>query len=288
MKILTKQESSAKPLIELLIAGLFWGFGFIATVWSLKFISFGAIIAYRSIGAFLFGLPFILKYGKQLKNELRLAFWPGLFLSLTLSWQAWGLVNTSATKSAFITTLYVIIVPVVSFFFLKKPLQKKHWFYVLLSLVGVALITELHDLSMNQGDLLTLVAAFLAAIHILIIDSVIRKSKSYFALNVMQFFWCSLFTLPWLLVDSRSDLSLLDTKAWLGMMSLTLGSSLLAFYLQLKAQERLSPAVASVLFLLESPFTLILAFLFLNETLNFTQAAGAALIFATCVATSRE
>jgi drug/metabolite transporter (DMT)-like permease len=63
------------------------------------------------------------------------------------------------------------------------------------------------------------------------------------------------------------------------MASLSIGSTTLAFYLQTRAQARLSATVSSIIFLLESPFALIFAFLLLGESLSFMEASGALLIF---------
>jgi drug/metabolite transporter (DMT)-like permease len=79
------------------------------------------------------------------------------------------------------------------------------------------------------------------------------------------------------------DLMSLSHLGWLGMLALILGSTLLAFFLQVRAQKILQPTVASIFFLLESPLGLAFGFLLLNETLKPLQFAGAALIFFSCV-----
>jgi drug/metabolite transporter (DMT)-like permease len=75
-------------------------------------------------------------------------------------------------------------------------------------------------------------------------------------------------------------------KAVIGLLSLSLGSTTLAFYLQVRAQAHLSATVSSLLFLLESPFALIFAFLLLGESLSTMEAIGAFLIFTAAVLAS--
>jgi drug/metabolite transporter (DMT)-like permease len=71
--------------------------------------------------------------------------------------------------------------------------------------------------------------------------------------------------------------------AIIGLLSLTFGSTLIAFALQVRAQRVLSPSIASLIFLLESPFALIFAIYFLNESMTDLQATGALLIFFSAV-----
>jgi drug/metabolite transporter (DMT)-like permease len=70
------------------------------------------------------------------------------------------------------------------------------------------------------------------------------------------------------------------------MFSLAFGSTVLAFFLQVKAQAFLSPTVASLLCLLESPFAMIFAAALLGETLGPLEGAGAALIFVSAAGAS--
>ena len=66
----------------------------------------------------------------------------------------------------------------------------------------------------------------------------------------------------------------------MGLLMLGIGSTLIAFYLQIKAQKVLSSTVSSLFFLLESPFALLFAFFLLGESLNMKQGIGALLIIA--------
>lgn len=283
---LTKQNSLLRPLTELTVASIFWGFGFIATIWALKFIGFPAVIFYRCLGAFVLGFFLLLIFRvphSVLKNEFRLSLIPGFLMSLFLVMQAWGLVTVSATKSAFITVLYVVFVPVLAYFLIKEKLHPLHWLCVLISLVGTYLIANVQWGGWSFGDTLTLGNAFVAALHILAVDRIASKSQNSFALNVFQSMWACLFTLVISGLDPRWDLLQMDLSGWIGIISLAFGSSLLAFYLQVRAQKDLNPSVASILFLLESPVTYIFAYFILNERLTQAQWLGAILISASCL-----
>lgn len=286
---LTKRKSLLRPLIELLIAAVFWGFGFVATIWSLPFLSPSAIIAYRFLTAFVvgaFALPFLNLTKTELLNEFKLSAAAGLLLGLCLFLQTVGLQYTTATNSAFITTLYVIIVPLVARLFMNHKLYFFHWLSVAIALVGTAMIVKLSRLELNLGDSYTLVCAVVASLQIVYISWISKKSKDPFALNTFQSLWAGapfLIMLGPELELGKWNLFALNVNGWIGMLSLTFGSTLLAFYLQLKVQKELKPSLASLLYLLESPFSCLFAVILLKETLELSQYLGALLIVFACL-----
>lgn len=284
--VLIKQKSLLKPLIELFFASALWGFGFIGTIWALQFIGFPAVIFYRFFIAFIVGLAilFLQKVSTKIMiAEFRNAVWPGLFLSTCLILQTWGLKTVSASKSSFITVMYVIIVPILAYFYSKERLNPWHWASVALALLGTALIVDLQWSSWTIGDTVTVGNAFMAAVHIIAIDQLTKKSKNLFAFNVFQSFWTALFALSFAPLDNRWDLMTMNLNGWIGIISLSFGSSLIAFFLQVRSQQVLSPSIASVVFLMESPFTLLFAYFLLGDRLSSSQFVGAGLIIIACL-----
>jgi drug/metabolite transporter (DMT)-like permease len=281
-------KSTAKPFFELILAGALWGFGFVATVWCFAQWDIPAILFYRFAGAA--GLGFlILKWQKvsqeTLKKEARLALWPSFFLAMTLLFQTYGLAGTGATKSAFITTTYVVFVPLFSFALGIEKIRWIHWLWVALSLLGgfLTFSVPLNDWSWSEG--LTGLNALAASAHILAVGKVAKQSQNSLAFNTWQSFFIAGLCLPLGIGRGHWSLWPVSAKALIGLLALTFGSSFLAFLLQIRAQKLLKPSLASLLFLLESPFSFVFAFLFLHESLNLTQSCGALLILLACAAT---
>jgi drug/metabolite transporter (DMT)-like permease len=282
-----------KPSIELLFATVLWGFGFIATVWLLPFLSPAAILSYRFIFTFIIGLAIlpllkVLKLQRRdwrqaVREEFKYSAPSGLLLGLCIYLQTWGLEKTSATNSGFITTLYVVFVPFIASIFLKEKLDPLHWVGVFLALLGTGFIVQLRDLQLNFGDLLTLGCSIVAAIQIVYIGWIGNRSHSPLTLNILQCLWAGLPFLSFApLQHNKWLLSSLDFKAWLGLLALIFGSNLIAFSLQLKAQKEMPASLASLFYLLESPLACLFAIFFLNETLVWSQGLGAFLIFTSC------
>ena len=118
-------QNTRLAVFQLIVANFFWGFGFIPSVWVLGSLHPAAIIFYRFLGAGLATIAIFLVSKTKfppLGESLRIGFIPGIFLALTLVLQAWGLKYTTATKSAFITILYVIFVPIMAALLVAWPL----------------------------------------------------------------------------------------------------------------------------------------------------------------------
>jgi drug/metabolite transporter (DMT)-like permease len=278
--------TKTRALVELLVAGLFWGFGFVGTVWCLRALSPSAIVFYRFAIAFVTGMAFLLwkrKSKSLLLSEMGLSLVPGVFLWLTLFLQTWGLEHTTATNSTFITTLYVVLVPLLNSITGNEKLSWVHWLCVAIALAGTSLIVQVQNLTvLNWGDLMTFGCAIFAAIHIIVIGQRAMKTKDDFAFNTFQSFWMAAFSLVLFPFSSKWSLPALTNEGWIGMLALGFGSSLIAFFLQIRAQKVITPSTISLLFLLESPISCVFAFFLLNETLNGWQWIGAILILLAC------
>ncbi|MEQ1665613.1 MAG: DMT family transporter [Bdellovibrionales bacterium] len=300
-------------LFELLVATAVWGMGFVATIWALKIWSAAEVTVLRFFFAtlpaafyFLFSKSTLL----DIKLESRLSFWPGLYLALTMVLQTIGLNFTTPAKSAFITTTYVVIVPLL-LHFLKDKVSLRHWIWVFVALLGTYFVSGAFEaVGFKLGDIPTILCAFGAALHILSLDKVAQKSKNSIIFGITQSFWALIFCLVFLAIESLIDpginlkifhfefIKIFDFKnylntvtnfdhttflAWAGILSLAFGSTVIGFTLQVRAQKDISASLASVLFLLEAPMAFLFSYLFLHEMMSGLQWVGAILILASCI-----
>lgn len=280
--------STQRASFELTLASVFWGFGFIGARWALVVMGPLWITGLRFTLAFLFSLPIIIFLAKKsdhshIKENLYQSLTPGILLALTIIFQTWGLEYTTATNSGFITTLYVLFVPMLEAIFFKKRMESANFVLVAVALFGTALICDWSASVWNKGDFLTLLCALASAGHIVWISHVAHKVKSPFTFNSFQSFWCGLIGVASALIFEPFRFESGNFNAIFGFCSLLFGSTLLAFFIQIRAQKVLSTTTASLLCLLESPFAAIFAFWLLAERLGFTQWLGALLIiFSAC------
>jgi len=287
-------RSQWRAVVELVFAASLWGFGFVAVVWALEKVTPIQLTFLRFFLAALLGLGLLLHSRLRAhfcsRDLWRLSFWPAILLVATLLVQTWGLRYTTAVKSGFITTLYVVIVPVMESLISRQPLRPALWACVGVAMLGTALIVNLGLESLNFGDFLTLICAFFAAGQIMAIGWVSRKVRAPFTFNLIQTWWAVLLLAPLLSSEpmSWSQMTLWDwsSKPLFGLLTLAFGSTVVAFFLQVRAQAKISATVSSLLFLLESPFALLFAVLLLAESLSILEGMGALLIFLAAVVAS--
>jgi drug/metabolite transporter (DMT)-like permease len=277
--------------LELFTAAMFWGFGFIASVFVLRETGAAHLAFLRFAISGLVVLPYALNPAGRasILKYLRPTFWPAMMLAGLIIMGNWGLQYTTATKSGFITTLYVVFVPLLEAYFNKRRVPQFLWLCVLISMAGTALIVNLGLDSLNRGDAMTLAAALFASFQILLIGRVTRSIDKPLLFNGVQSLWGALVCAP--IAFWPGAVAATPTQIWhwplvaqLSLLCLGFGSTVIAFALQLRAQARLSPTVASLLFLLESPIALVFAMLLLGERLTASEVVGAILIFTSAVA----
>jgi drug/metabolite transporter (DMT)-like permease len=281
-RALTSSRKRLQAGLELSTAGAIWGFGFVAAVWILPFVGpiwiSGLRFAVSSAVVGLAALLFPRLRAQFSREDFRASMLPGFAIASMMILQTVGLRFTTATNSGFITTLYVVLVPLIQSVFFGKRVSVWTFSLILVAFVGTALIANLHAGAWNIGDLFTLGCALLAAVHILMIDRFAAKATSPLSLNTFQSFWGALLCLPLAIWLEPAPSLRAPAIAWLGLGFLTFVSTMGAFLIQIRAQRVLSPVTASLLFLLESPFSAVFAYFLLREQLSAEQWAGGVMI----------
>jgi drug/metabolite transporter (DMT)-like permease len=275
--------TKSRAAVELTFASALWGFGFVATIWALKSHTSAELLVLRFLIALVAGIPLSLWMCRKLLkgshlHEIKIAFVPGVLLGAFLLLQTLGMETTTATKSGFITTLYVLFVPLANQILFKQRPKRTHYFYALDALLGTYFLMGADLSFLVKGDLLTLIAAVVGAFHIISIGYFAPQSRNSFVMNNSQSFWSLLFFIPFLFTQEKINVNFEAGLPLIGILFLGLGSSLLAFAIQIRTQKVISDELASQLFLLEAPFSFAFAFVFLGETLGFLQLFGALLI----------
>ena len=276
-----------RTYLELLLATLIWGFGFVAAEWAL--VGMGPVLntALRFWIAVFF-LHAIFRFKYQVKEWLSLIL-PGLLLFGMMVCQTWGLKYTSASRSGFITVLYVLFVPFFERYFMGTKLRPMLSIWILMALTGTSLICGVvtraginHDFlgAINIGDGLTLICAICGAAHIIVVNQTLNRVDSAAKYHIYQSVWIALFST--LLVFFTEGFGALwapwSMKVWLGLLHLGILSSGIAFLIQIRAQKTIAPTTFGLLVLLESPWALFFSVMFGMETLSWMQFAGAGLI----------
>jgi drug/metabolite transporter (DMT)-like permease len=191
--------------------------------------------------------------------------------------QTFGLKLTTATKTAFITALYIPLVPVFSALIHRRAPQAAESTGVLMAAVGMGLMTAHRNLlEVSAGDLLVAGCAVAFALHIVALGHFARAADTG-TLAVTQIATCALLAsaLFWWAEPVRIRWS---GRVWLALLVTSLLATALAFALQTWAQRFSSPTRTALLFSLEPVFAWVTSWLVAGETLTGRTLGGAALI----------
>jgi drug/metabolite transporter (DMT)-like permease len=193
--------------------------------------------------------------------------------------QTFGLRSTTPSKSAFITGLSVVLVPLLSSLVYRKAPEIAEVLGVLLASGGLALMTlDERSFTISTGDMLTLISAFGFAIHIMVLGHYSR-SGGFEALSVVQVVTCAtiaLGTFWW--VETPHVVwrpSLLIALAITGLLATALAFTVMAW-----AQQHTTPTRTALVFVLEPVFAALTSFLVEGELFTPRGGVGAALILA--------
>lgn len=276
---LTKRELLADGI--LLLTALIWGSAFAVVKNSLDSFPPAALITMRYvIATALTGVAF----RKHLKNLTRGDVIRGAFVGLMLSSayivQTVGLTYTTAGKNAFLTAVYVLLVPFFGMILFRQRLGKANFIAAGMMLLGIgALSLDGEGGGLNIGDMLTLLCSVLFAAHIVSVERSQRKMNAY-ALIVLQFAFCALYALAYTLLFERGQPLIFTRSSVGGMLYLAVFSTTIAMSLQNIGQSMAPASHASILLSLESVFGVLFSCLILGETVTGKMLLGFVMIFA--------
>jgi len=273
----------------LLLTALIWGTAFVAQRSGMEYVGPFTFNAIRCFIGGLVLLPVIFFTGAVRKR--RGDFWPakkelralisggvlcGAVLFVASSLQQVALVHNAAGKTGFITSLYIVFVPVLHLFIGKKvPLNV--WVSVVIAVVGLYFLCITEELSISGWDLLVLLSALAFSVHILAIDHYSVRVDGV-KMACIQYFVCAGLSLfPMLALEEVRPPALIPI--WFELIYAGAFSCGIAFTLQIMAQKYTEPALASLLMSVEAVFALLAGLLLLGERLTRREWIGCLIMF---------
>ena len=201
----------------------------------------------------------------------------GLLLTMANSIQQIGLLYTSPGKAGFITALYVIIVPVLGLFFGNKP-GLRLWISVVIAVVGMYLLCVSDTFTIEKGDVLIMICAFIFAVHIMAIDRYAHDLDGI-AISCIQFLTAGILCTA--IVPLTDEVITLDAVLGAAVPLLYAGifSCSFAYTFQIVGQQHTTPTAASLLLSTESVFAAIAAWLLIGDTMTVREILGGLLSF---------
>ncbi|MCE9646805.1 MAG: DMT family transporter [Chloroflexi bacterium] len=274
-----------KADLTLLLVAVIWGSAFVAQrvagqMGSVYFFN-GARYLLAGLLVLLFTARGTLPNLKRMpRAQYQWMFAAGFLLFLGSALQQAGLVYTTAGNAGFITSLYVVLVPIALYFLWG---EKPHWMSIAavgLAGAGAFLLSTGGRFEVRPGDALEIVGALFWTFHVIILGKHASKFEAI-SFSIGQLFVCSILNIG-LGVAFESSLTfswpLFAAIAYTAFFSLGL-----CYTLQIWAQRHTPPADAALILSLESVFAVLSGWLILNEKLAAIQILGCVLIFVAVV-----
>ena len=292
--VMKKMKRQLKGSFSIVLATIIWGSTFVAQSMGMDHIG---PFTFQAVRCFLGGLVLlpiiaiadIFTYkndGKTYFSRWRdpklwkAALFCGTPLFIAMNLQQVGMVDTDAGKSAFLTAMYIVFVPVLGIFRGQKPTK---WIpiSVVLGVVGLYCLSCVGVTRIATGDLLLLGCAVAFAVQILAVD-VFAKQVDCLRLNCISAFLCAALSGTMMAITETPNMA--DIWASFGPIAYAgVLSTGIAYSLQIIGQKDLPAAAASLLMSLESVFGVLSGWLVLNERLTLFEGLGCVLVFSAVI-----
>ncbi len=189
--------------------------------------------------------------------------------------QQYGIMLSGVGKSGFLTTLYILMVPLLGLVFRRK-VKPVLWVCIAIATCGMYFLCVTEAGSINIGDVFLIICAFLFAVQIMIVDHFV-KTVDGVRLSLVQFFIAAVISAVCMFLFEEVDPVAIG-DAWFSIFYAGVLSSGIAFTLQIVAQKNLNPTVASLIMSLESVFAALAGAVF-GERLSVNEIFGCVLVF---------
>lgn len=288
-----QQTTTTSGIFMLTLCSFIWGTAFIAQSLGGQIMGPMTFNGSRSILATLFLLPAIFIFDRV--NGRKDGFWGtadpaerkklwhggiicGLVLTIDSLFQQTGMMYTSVGKGGFITSLYIVIVPLLGRFIFGRTVNILQWISVLIACIGMYFICLNESFSINKGDMFILGSAFFFAVHILSVEHFAHGVDGV-RLSFFQFATCAVTNLILMFIFEQPTIPQVE-QAFLPICYAGIMSSGIAYTLQIVGQARVNVVLATILLSLESVFAVLSGWLFLQQLLTMREIFGCLLVFA--------
>jgi drug/metabolite transporter (DMT)-like permease len=261
-----------------------WALLAVSASWGMAFVVMKDAIERQSVNNFLFSrfslavlvmLALRPSVVKRIDRDLLLrAASAGVFLGFGYIFQTLGLARTGAAITGFVTGLYVVMTPLLAYFFLKEKLNKLIWSCVFLATIGLGLLS-IRGFSVGIGEMLVLASAFFFAAHIIALGKW-SSGRDVYAMTVVQLAMCALLSGIASIPEGYSAPP--DTGVWAVVVFTAVICTAVAFVIQTWSQAHMTTTKVAVILTMEVVFAAVFAMIFGGERLTLQATLGGILV----------
>ena len=275
--------AARRALLALIAASFLFGATFVVIKSALDDIDPIEFVAWRfligAVAAMLIAFP----KGRRIWRDGAIT---GLALFAGYALQTMGLAVTSASNSALITGMYVVLTPLIAAILHRRPPNPWVITAAIASFAGIYLLSDTDGLSLSRGDLLTLGCAVAFAFHIIALSRYAHRHP-ILPYTGVQLLVTAVLAFP--ISAVQSGVSLPASSVWPALLVTGLGVGIGAFMLQVWAQTVVGPSTAAIILAAEPAFGVATAWVVLDERLDVAGWIGTALVvFAIFLVVTRQ
>ena len=271
----------------LIIGTFFWGATFVLVKDSILSIDLYSFLFWRFLISSLFIVPVFIKKIANIKSkEIIFGVLLGFILALGYIFQTIGLRFSTPSKTAFITGLSVVIVPVLSSVKMKKVPNPLTIVAVIISGIGIYLMTSTTGISFQSGDMWVLICAFFFALQIVMISDITKK-YSVINITIIELLTVSIISIICSLIFGNLEVPI-TYKLWGAIIFCAVFATSFIFIVQSRYQKEMSDSRAAIIYSFEPLFAAFTAYIIYNERFSITIIIGGLMIFIAMLITGKK
>lgn len=257
----------------------------VAAVWGATFVMVKDAVALYPLYGFLGWrftiavVAFLILFPRSVRlfqpGTLRVGLLAGSFLTAGYVFQTWGLQDTSASKAAFITGMFVVITPLLQTVILKRMPRWPTTVGILIAVAGLWLLSGASADGWNVGDTRVLLCAVAYSAHMIVLGS-LGRDHDVRALTLVQLAVGAVVCVGISAAIEQPGIPT-ESSVWIALLVTGVLATAVAFAVQTAAQKVISPAKTALILITEPAFGGLFGWL-AGETLGLGGLVGAALI----------
>ena len=256
--------------ISLVLAAFISGLSFVAQKLGMNYVEPFTFNTLRCFIGAIALLPAMYLFSTHQKCSIKGGILAGIVLFIAFSINQYCMIYAEAGKAGFITSLYILFVPVIAIF-LKHKLTSNVILSILIAIVGLYLLCAKGIAQFEMWDIFLLISAFFFALHIIIVSYYSKKSDAI-KLSTLQFLTAGVLSLP-LMIYEQPTLNLISA-GWKPILFIGVVVTGVAYTLQIFGHKATKPVIATLILSSEAVFAVLGGVLILNETLSIKEIVG--------------
>ncbi len=265
--------------LGLLIVAILFGLSYSFQNMAAQYVKPFSFSLFKYFVGFMALLPFrFKKTNTDSKAELKYGIIISVILTIFSYLQQVVAVDTAPGKIGFITSMYIVEVPLLKLIFFKNKINLQTILSIILAVGGLVLLCDITELSFNFSDLLIIACSLLLAMQIITIERCCSNCNP-FKLNFNVFLFNTIFSLIGVLVSHEHPSIESYKMALLPMLYSGIGCAAIGVTLQTYCQQTVNATTSALIMSLESVFSVIFGYLLLDEALGKIEIIGCILMF---------